>query len=126
MVAEAGGNRTLSSLGQDFGSQTAALQGSCRMSDHRMTFPGDFDDYAWEVEAKGWFSGAILSVAGKDYTLNFYDPVRLGQAIQGELQRGSAFCEPNLVVVKAVTRSEMEGAAREIVKSGQVSSLLVE
>ena len=96
------------------------------MSDHRMTFPDDFDDYAWEVEAKGWFSGAILSVAGKNYALNFYDPARLDQAIEAELQRGSAFCEPNLIVVKAVTRSEMEGAVGEIVRSGQVRSLLVE
>ena len=96
------------------------------MLDHRMTFPDDFDDYAWEVEAKGWFSGAVLSVAGKDYPLNFYDPVRLSQSIEDELERGSSFCEPNLIVVRAVTRSQMEGAVRDMVKSGQVGSLFVE
>jgi len=87
-------------------------------------FPQDFDDYAWEVEAKGWFSGALPSVGGKECPLNFYDPVRLAQTIRDELESGNVFCEPNLIAVKAVTRAEMEEAAREIVRRGWVSSLV--
>jgi hypothetical protein len=44
-----------------------------------------------------------MTVSGRDYRLSFYDPVRLGQEIQSEFERGSIFFEPNLVVVKSVT-----------------------
>lgn len=87
-------------------------------------FPADFDKYAGEVEAKGWLSGALLSVSGKEYSLTFYDPVRLAQTIHDELERGNVFYEPNLVVVRAVTRSEMEVAGRDIVRTGLVNSLV--
>ena len=79
-----------------------------------------------EVETKGWFSGAKLSVAGKHYHLNFYDPVRLRQAIEDHLVGGWAFFEPNLVVVKSVTRANMKQAAEALVQSGQVASLAAE
>lgn len=80
-----------------------------------LRFPDNFDDHAWEVEAKGWFSGASLIVAGKVYPLNFYDPVRLSQEITSEHSRGFAFHEPNLVVVPAVTRRAMEDAAQRLI-----------
>jgi hypothetical protein len=33
--------------------------------------PEGFDEYAWEVEAKGYFSEAMLSFSGKRYRLKF-------------------------------------------------------
>jgi hypothetical protein len=94
------------------------------MSDHRLHLPEDFDAYGWQAEAKGWFSDARLSAFGKEYQLNFYDPVRLAQEIASEHERDTVFCEPNLVVVKEVTRSAMEEAAHELVRSGRISSLV--
>ncbi|MFG3597427.1 hypothetical protein [Bradyrhizobium sp. RDI18] len=55
-----------------------------------LDLPADFADYEWEVETKGWFCEARIIVSGKRYRLNFYDPVRLGQEIESELQRGGA------------------------------------
>jgi hypothetical protein len=91
------------------------------MVNFALLFPGDFSDYEWEVKAKGSFSEARLAVSGKHYRLNFYDPVRLQQEIESELQCGLVFFEPNLVVVNSVTRSDMERAAEALVQSSQLS-----
>ena len=90
------------------------------MSDFSFVLPADFADREWEVEAKGWFPGAVMIVSGKYYQLIFYDPVRLGQEIASQLERGSIFFEPNLVVVKSVTGPNMEQAARQLAESDQV------
>jgi len=91
-----------------------------------LVLPGDFDGYEWEVKAKGFFSEARLSVSGKRYRLTFYDPIRLSQEIEGELQRGELFFEPNLLIVNSVTRSGMERAVEALIKSGQEAFLLAE
>jgi hypothetical protein len=91
-----------------------------------LKLPDDFDDYGWEVEAKGWFSDARLSLSGKDYRINFYDPARLAQEIADEHERCAVFCEPNLVVVGKVTRAAMRNAVEELVRSGRIGSLLAE
>ena len=96
------------------------------MASYSLTFPEDFHEYEWEVTSKGWFGNARLSVSGKVYSLIFYDPARLGQAIEDELQRGSVFFEPNLIIVRSVTRSDMERAVELLVRSGQTSSLVPE
>jgi hypothetical protein len=96
------------------------------MSDYSLVLPADFDDYEWEVEAKGWFSEARMIVAGMRYRLNFYDAVRLAQTIQDDLQGGGVFFEPNLVIIPRVTRSDMERAAELLARSGQVAFLVLE
>lgn len=88
--------------------------------------PSDFADYEWEVTAKGCFSEARITVSGKRYRLNFYDAVRLGQEVKSEIESGGVFFEPNLVVVRSVTRADMEQAAKQLVLSGQVASLTPE
>ena len=94
------------------------------MSMFSFDLPADFAEYEWEVEAKGWFSDARLTVSGKQYRLNFFEPARLGQEIQDELERGRAFFEPNLVVVQSVTKANMERAAALLVELDQVASLV--
>ena len=96
------------------------------MTKHSLDFPQGYDDYAFEVESKGWFGEARLSFLGRQYRLNFYDPVRLGQDIDSEIQRGHLFFEPNLVVVQSLTRPNMESAVARLVESGQVSLLIAE
>lgn len=96
------------------------------MSSYSFDLPLDFADYEWEVTAKGFFSGARMTVAGKQYRLNFYDAVRLGQEIESELENGSVFFEPNLVIVRSVTKVEIERAAAHLVQSGLVASLTPE
>jgi hypothetical protein len=96
------------------------------MAGYSLIFPEHFDEYEWEVTSKGWFRHALLNVSGKDYRLIFYDPVRLCQTIEDELQRGCAFFEPNLIIVRSVNRSNMERAVELLVGSGQTSSLIAE
>ena len=86
--------------------------------------PDDFDDYEWEVKAKGCFSETRLIISGKNYRLNFYDPVRLGQEIVREIETGSVFFEPNVVVIKSVTRSDMQQAVETLLQSGQLTGLI--
>jgi hypothetical protein len=83
------------------------------MAGYSLIFPEDFDEYEWEVTSKGWFDNARLNFSRKEYRLIFYDPVRLGQTIEDELQRGEAFFEPNLIVVRSgnpVRDGESSGA----------------
>ena len=96
------------------------------MSSFSLVLPADFADYEWEIEAKGCFFRARMIVAGKHYSLNFYDAVRLGQEIKDELERGGVFFEPNLVVVRSVTKAEMGKAAERLVQSGLVAALTPE
>jgi hypothetical protein len=96
------------------------------MSDFSLVLPANFDDYEWEVKAKGWFSEAQMTASGKHYRLNFFDPVRLAQEIESYLQEGDVFFEPNLLVVPAVTKSDMERAVQRLVQSGQLASLVAE
>ena len=96
------------------------------MSNFLFVLPSDFADYEWEVISKGCFSEAWMTVSGKHYRLNFYDAVRLGQEIESGLENGEVFFEPNLVVVRSVTRANMERAAEQLVQSGQIASLMPE
>ncbi|MES0812215.1 hypothetical protein ABLO27_22190 [Roseibium sp. SCPC15] len=79
--------------------------------------PDDFDEYAWEVEAKGWFSDAEIVLNGMRHSVNFYDPARLRQDVVSELAGAVSYTQRNLVVVEAVTRANMERAAEKLAKS---------
>ncbi len=95
-------------------------------ADPVLELPPDFADYDWEVVAKGCFSGASITVDGQRYRLVFYDTVRLGQEIESELERGGTFFEPNLLVVRSVTRECMEEAVDWLVRSRQLDSFVPE
>ena len=90
---------------------------------YKLQFPSDFEDYAWEVEYKGWFNDVILEFKGKSYKLKFYDPVRLAQYIDDELKSNSLFYEENLLVVKLVTRVNIENAVKLLIESDRISEL---
>ncbi|MFO1111434.1 MAG: hypothetical protein U1E61_19855 [Bradyrhizobium sp.] len=96
------------------------------MSSFSLELPADFENYAWEVKAKGWFSEARIITAERRYKINFYDLTRLTQHIKDEFERGQIFFEPNLVIVQSITPACMQRAATELVQSGQVISLLAE
>jgi hypothetical protein len=96
------------------------------MTDNSLVFPEGFDDYAWEVEAKGWFTEATFTFLGKKHRMTFYEPGRLRQDIEEEFRGGRFFFEPNLVVVPSVTRQNMEKAVKALIQSGEVSALSVE
>lgn len=93
------------------------------MGNYRIIFPNGFDDYAWEVESKGWLQGVIVILDGKKYPITFYDPVRLSQDIDGELSAEGFFFEGNLVVLKNIDRDSTERTIGKIVETGVVAQL---
>ncbi len=95
--------------------------GTCQLE-----FPDDFDDFAWEVEAKGWIQGVVAIVNHRRYALTFYDPIRLAQDIENELGSGAVFFERNLVVVPSVTRTHMEAAVDVLARGGHFVKLVSE
>lgn len=88
-----------------------------------LTLPGDFDDYAWEVESKGVFWDARLQYQGQEFPLTFYEPRRLTQDASDQLEASPFFFEQNLVIVRKVTREAMELAAQELVRAQRVDGL---
>jgi len=96
------------------------------MKEHSLNFPQEYEEYEKEVESKGWFGDATLTYLGRRYRLNFYDPIRLAQEIESETQSGRIFFEPNLVIVRSVTRPDMESAVTQLIERGSVTSLAAE
>ncbi len=96
------------------------------MADASLIFPDDFGDYEWEITAKGYFDDVVLVAAGKSYKLRFYDQERLRQEIESELDRAEFFYEPNVMVVRSVTKISMERAVQACVQANQLRALVVE
>lgn len=88
-----------------------------------LRLPDDFDEYAWEVELKGYFHDAVAEYQGLAYRIAFYDSTRLGQDVESELQSGLAVLPANLVVVESVTRAAMEQAVGRLFRSGSHPTL---
>jgi hypothetical protein len=93
------------------------------MSNISLQFPPGFEDYEWEVEAKGWLPGVVAVIDERRYTLTVYDPARLAQDVDDVLKEGRPFFEPNLVVVASVTRESIASAIQEIVQTGRLVDL---
>jgi hypothetical protein len=86
---------------------------------YTITFPDYFDDVAGEIEAKGYFPDLTVVSEGRLYKPVFYDTVRIQQEFEDHLAAGAAaFAEQNLVVVRVVTRSELEAAVAELARTG--------
>jgi hypothetical protein len=94
------------------------------MSSFSFDLPRGFVDDEMLWKAKGYFPGARLTVSGKQYDLMFYDPVRLRQDIESELDHAGLLFEPNPVIIQSVTRANMERGAALLVETGQVASLV--
>lgn len=96
------------------------------MISYKLELPDDFDDYAWEVESKGWFSGGVAIFDGRRFRLAFYDPARLSQDIKDELNGGIVFFECNILIVKSVDRDHMEKAIAYIAETGKYTDMMEE
>jgi hypothetical protein len=88
-----------------------------------LVLPEDFDDYAWEIESKGVFWDVRLRYEGREYPLTFYEPQRLAQDVQDQLEERPIFFERNIVVVRKVTRAAMDVAAKELVRGRRIGEL---
>lgn len=96
------------------------------MSHFKIEFPPGYEDFAWEVESKGWLQGVTATIAGQRYRLTFYEPMTLAQDIRNELARSTSFFEQNLIVVPATTRDCMTAAIADLARTGAFRYLLPE
>lgn len=74
-----------------------------------LVLPPDFGDYAWEVEAKGYFDAAVR-VDDSLISVSFFDPVRLQQEIADDIEEGRSFTTKRLLVIERVTVDNMQSA----------------
>ncbi|MFD7021223.1 hypothetical protein [Promicromonospora sukumoe] len=74
-----------------------------------LVFPEDFEEYAWEIEAKGWFLCPVR-VGGRTADVTFYDPARLAQDVSADHASGVPFAVTRLVVIERVTADRMREA----------------
>jgi len=79
----------------------------------KLILPDDYDDYGWEVEAKGWFE-AQVSVGDSTIPVLFYDPVRLAQDVEAELAERGYAAMRRIVVVPAVTENNMRAVVARL------------
>lgn len=82
--------------------------------DYELILPSDFEDYAWEVEAKGVFWDAAVQVGGARFQVTFYAPERLTQDIVEELRERSSFELSRTIVLETVTEDQMRDAIRRL------------
>lgn len=98
------------------------MQSEMNGSEFELRLPPDFDDGLWD--SKGYFEGAELVVQGDEYRLVFYDPVRLMQDAQAEVESVGFFFEPNLIVVESIRPDLMRKAVERIIRNGSLNKLV--
>ncbi|MEH6629954.1 MAG: hypothetical protein V7776_03975 [Halopseudomonas aestusnigri] len=91
------------------------------MPNFEIHFSTDFSEYEWEIEAKGWYGDLPVTWRGKLYMLNFFDPVRLNQDLQGELEQNSIALLLNTVIIDRLTKNGITEAVSKLVNSGELS-----
>jgi hypothetical protein len=86
--------------------------------DYLIRFPDYFDDYATEIEAKGYFADLVIEAGGLKYIPVLYDKVRVRQEYEDHLAGGAAaFAERNLVILSTITREQIEAGVSELART---------
>jgi hypothetical protein len=78
--------------------------------ERELVLPRTFQDYAWEVEAKGVFWDALVRVGENSVAVTFYDPARLSQDLTEELDGRPSVELLRVLVVSSVTEERMRDA----------------
>jgi len=74
----------------------------------------------FEMECKGYRSHVMVKIRDRLYPVCFYDPVRLAQDMEYEDVIG----EPGLIVIKNVTKEEIEKAVVKLIEEGFFSHIV--
>lgn len=93
--------------------------------EYTVYIPKDLDGYPWPKEGPGFLGDIAIRFSGNMFKLNIYDILTLGKTCEGELDASACFTEPNLIVVRKITRENVFSAIDQIA-SAKFSSLLPE
>lgn len=92
-------------------------------------FREPFDEIAWEVTAKGWYSGVTIEVEnGSRYPVFFYDPDRLAGDLKHSIEGikagwGKPFiAEVGMIVIPEITEENMRTAIQGLYEAGWFDS----
>ena len=91
-----------------------------------LILPADFDERAeYEAEQRGLLDYVKVHLAdGQTYSICFFTPSRVAVELDLIRQAGEAcFAESGLIVIPAITRSEMENAVRFLAAAGYFERL---
>jgi hypothetical protein len=80
----------------------------------KLKLPDDFEDYAWEVEAKGVFWDAHALVEDRDVPVVFYDRRRLAQDVEDDIREQHFAAIAHLIVIDRLTIEQMTDAMNQI------------
>lgn len=92
------------------------------MPNYDVEFVGIGDDFdRAEIEAKGWYDGAVVKDGRARFSIHFRDPVRLRQDVEADLELdGISLIGQNCVLVPSITRDAMLDAIQRLADRGFV------
>jgi len=92
----------------------------------RLVFKVPFDERtAFEIEQKGWCGIAAVEMPnGQRVDVFFYDPVRLAQDLQADIDSGkTCIAEPGMIVIPRITIPNIENAVQQLFREGYFNRL---
>lgn len=89
-----------------------------KLTTFSIRFPDYYDGLELEYEAKGYFADSTIVIDDVEIRPTFYDPVRLSQTIEADLDFHGFFCEPHVIVVPSVNRRNMIAAVEKLASGG--------
>jgi hypothetical protein len=90
-------------------------------TEYTIHFSADLDERdEYEMPLRGYCSDVVVELSnGSRFPLYFYDPVRLKQTLESDVQNGHPYyAEPGLVVVPEVTLEYIRQAVAGLHKAG--------
>ena len=88
---------------------------------HKLIYTVDMFDREEEIKWKGYYSDVTVVLPNSSkYKVSFYDPGRLRQEVESE----NYIAEPGLIIIKEVTKTNMEKAVYESWLDGFFESLI--
>lgn len=88
-----------------------------------IVFPDYFDEYEWEVEAKGWITGIKIALEGRTSFATFYDRERLRQDVEDEVKLNNFMLLDKVIVVPKVNRKEIVSAIYSMIEKQEIDGL---
>ncbi|WP_299390695.1 hypothetical protein [Pelagibius sp.] len=93
------------------------------MGNYQIVWPSDFDRIEWLLESKGVLFDIEVKVGDHTIMATFYDPVRLSQDIEEEIQSSGFFSETFIIVLERLTKRNIEATLDKMYRSGLLESM---
>ncbi|MGD9128465.1 MAG: hypothetical protein PVH19_13900 [Planctomycetia bacterium] len=83
------------------------------------------ENIIYELGQKGWCCAQLVVSKKVICPLTFYDPIRLQQDFEAEIECGNHYLfVPNIIVIPEINISNMKSAVESLFQSGELDHLL--